>query len=53
MTEKATRQAAMNASDAANSITQMKQYPRLPCRGCLASCKNYALCDGKLWRMAK
>jgi hypothetical protein len=28
------------------------KYPRLPCRGCLASCKNYDRCDGKLWRMA-
>jgi len=28
-----------------------KKYARLPCRGCLASCKNYDLCDGKLWRM--
>jgi hypothetical protein len=29
------------------------KYSRLPCRGCLASCKNYHLCDGKLWRMAR
>lgn len=23
---------------------------RLPCRGCLPSCPNYAHCDGKIWR---
>lgn len=27
-------------------------YARLPCRGCLASCKNYHRCDGKVWRMS-
>jgi hypothetical protein len=25
----------------------------LPCRGCLADCKNYAYCDGKLWRLSE
>lgn len=29
----------------------VQQLTRLPCRGCLASCKNYQVCDGKLWRM--
>jgi cobalamin biosynthesis Co2+ chelatase CbiK len=24
---------------------------RLPCRGCLKTCKYYDTCDGKLWRM--
>lgn len=24
---------------------------RLPCRGCTENCKNYPVCDGKLWRM--
>lgn len=24
---------------------------RLPCRGCLRTCKNYDTCEGKLWRM--
>lgn len=23
---------------------------RLPCRGCMTHCKNYALCEGKPWR---
>lgn len=23
---------------------------RLPCRGCLPTCKNYPNCDGKPWR---
>ncbi|WP_157209917.1 hypothetical protein [Marinimicrobium agarilyticum] len=23
---------------------------RLPCRGCLPTCKNYPVCDGKPWR---
>lgn len=25
-------------------------HPRLPCRGCLASCENYHQCNGKPWR---
>jgi hypothetical protein len=29
-----------------------RAYPRLPCRGCMASCANYADCEGYLWRMA-
>lgn len=29
------------------------KYARLPCRGCIASCKNYHRCDGKLWRMSE
>ena len=24
---------------------------RLPCRGCLPSCKNINLCEGKPWRV--
>lgn len=28
-------------------------HPRLPCRGCVATCKNYDYCDGKPWRMAE
>jgi hypothetical protein len=28
-----------------------KCMKRLPCRGCMASCKYYSTCDGKLWRM--
>lgn len=23
---------------------------RLPCRGCMTSCKNYAVCGGKPWQ---
>ncbi|CAN0584001.1 unnamed protein product [Ectocarpus sp. 12 AP-2014] len=26
---------------------------RLPCRGCLPDCPNYASCDGKPWRTVK
>jgi hypothetical protein len=26
---------------------------RLPCRGCLPDCSNYATCDGKPWRADK
>jgi hypothetical protein len=26
------------------------EYPRLPCRGCLADCPNYASCNGTPWR---
>ena len=25
---------------------------RLPCRGCLSSCKDYANCDGRPWRLS-
>jgi hypothetical protein len=28
-----------------------KNHPRLPCRGCLADCKLYNSCGGRLWRM--
>lgn len=24
---------------------------RLPCRGCLEDCANYAICEGKPWRI--
>lgn len=24
---------------------------RLPCRGCMSNCINYAICDGRLWRL--
>ena len=24
---------------------------RLPCRGCQPGCSNYAICDGKPWRL--
>ena len=24
---------------------------RLPCRGCLPTCKNYDICEGVLWRL--
>ncbi len=28
------------------------QYDRrLPCRGCLKTCSNYTVCDGKPWRI--
>ena len=27
------------------------KYPRLPCRGCLKSCKNYEACGGYPWRL--
>lgn len=33
--------------------TDPVKYARLPCRGCIASCKNYDHCDGKLWRMSE
>ncbi|MFV1871920.1 MAG: hypothetical protein ACMZ64_01165 [Oleiphilus sp.] len=26
---------------------------RLPCRGCIATCKNYQRCDGKPWRLTE
>ena len=29
-----------------------KQHPRLPCRGCLPDCRNYAICEGARWRIA-
>jgi|GEM_PF-3441744 len=29
------------------------QGQRLPCRGCKASCQNYATCEGKPWRVFK
>jgi len=25
---------------------------RLPCRGCLTTCKNYSICGGKPWRLS-
>lgn len=25
--------------------------PRLPCRGCLTCCKDYAVCQGAPWRL--
>ena len=24
---------------------------RLPCRGCMKTCKNYLICQGKPWRL--
>jgi len=30
----------------------MSDTNRLPCRGCMSNCANYAQCDGKLWRLA-
>jgi len=43
----------MQKSQSHGQNSVVKEYPRLPCRGCLPSCKNYSLCDGKLWRMAQ
>lgn len=28
-----------------------QQPARLPCRGCTAACKQYAICEGKPWRL--
>ncbi len=39
--------------DDAGNRDAIAKYPRLPCRGCIASCKNYHRCDGKLWRIAE
>ncbi|WP_210426309.1 hypothetical protein [Marinobacter confluentis] len=33
--------------------TRPQAAPRLPCRGCLPDCPNYATCDGKPWRADK
>ena len=44
---------ALAIQEKSEQQAEIKKYPRLPCRGCLASCKNYQHCDGKLWRMAK
>lgn len=46
-------QAGENQLDNTNSAKGFNKYPRLPCRGCIASCKNYHRCDGKLWRMTE
>lgn len=27
------------------------ELSRLPCRGCLHSCKHYTVCQGRLWRV--
>mgnify|MGYP003633614669 CR=1 FL=1 len=43
----------VNSSENIVDKARIKKYPRLPCRACIASCKNYERCDGKLWRMAK
>jgi len=35
------------------SATNPDHAPRLPCRGCMPDCPNYATCDGKPWRADK
>ena len=35
----------------AQDLQPTHQDERLPCRGCLATCPYYQLCDGKPWRM--
>jgi hypothetical protein len=44
-------QNGMNQLDYSLVSKDEKKHTRLPCRGCIASCKNYHCCDGKLWRM--
>ena len=36
-----------------NAKVSSVKYARLPCRGCIVSCKNYHRCNGKLWRMSE
>lgn len=45
------QQADVTSKDNAGTNREPKKYARLPCRGCLASCKSYHRCDGKLWRI--
>jgi hypothetical protein len=33
-----------------SSLGESEKHPRLPCRGCMADCPNYATCDGMPWR---
>jgi hypothetical protein len=33
--------------------TPETQHPRLPCRGCTPDCRNYAVCEGAPWRIAR
>ncbi len=39
-----------SAQSASSSSTENPQSARLPCRGCMPTCSNYATCDGKPWR---
>lgn len=37
--------------DAARLTQTSAPVDRLPCRGCRADCANYAVCEGRPWRM--
>lgn len=39
-----------SAQSASSHASNTQLPPRLPCRGCLPTCSNYATCDGKPWR---
>ncbi len=44
----------VSAADKPKGVNQVaEQGQRLPCRGCKASCQNYATCEGKPWRVFK
>jgi hypothetical protein len=34
-----------------NPADNNSMVKRLPCRGCIAGCKNYSRCDGTPWQM--
>jgi hypothetical protein len=44
----------MKASEQKNTqtLTDSKaNFSRLPCRGCLADCTLYAVCEGRPWKV--
>ncbi len=38
-------------SNKTSNLEEETALVRLPCRGCTSECKNYNLCQGKLWRI--
>jgi hypothetical protein len=36
-----------------NMLVGEKKEHRLPCRGCMKTCANYATCGGRPWRVFK
>ena len=44
-------QDGITRADSSSSSKVINEYARLPCRGCLVSCKNYHRCGGQVWRM--
>jgi hypothetical protein len=48
---KHSQQVIQSESDVNQTVSKPESPHRLPCRGCLPTCKNFDRCEGKPWRV--